>query len=197
MRKIIAALLVLVMLLSLSAVALAETGITGELGANMRSAPDSSARIIRKIHRDQYLEVISRSGVWYYVSYGGQRGYVHSANVIIIGPGNTPVSGDFPVGGPFYVVNEEEIRQQYSRMGGTAVEQWGTAGIYGAKLRSEMDINNYGNEIHGVHYSEQVYVYCSFTTYFGEVWYYIKTTDGYYGYVHSGNIELAYGGYGW
>ncbi len=198
MRKIVASLLVLVMMLSLSATALAETVMTGENGANLRAQPNTSSAIIKKIHQFEYLNVISRNGPWYYVSYGNLRGYVHSGNlnVVISDPvAGVPVGGA-PVGGPFFMVNEEEVRMWYQQNGGMAVEQWAKAGIYGAKLRSEMDINNYYNEIHSVHYDEQVYVYCSFYS-MGDMWYYIKTTDGYMGFVHSGNIMLSYGGYGW
>ncbi|MBE5811014.1 MAG: SH3 domain-containing protein [Clostridiales bacterium] len=187
MRKIIASLLVLVMVLSLSATALAETVMTGEIGANLRSGPGSSYPIIRKIHQFEYLNVISKTGQWYYVSYGNLRGYVHSGNVTVVNGGviGQPQPDDYA------------IQQWYQQVGGTAVEQWAKAGIYGAKLRSEMNINNYFNEVHSVHYDEQVYLYCSFYSNMGELWYYAKTADGYVGYVHAGNIVLSYGGYGW
>lgn len=189
MRKIIAGFLVLVMLLSLSAAALAETLVTGINGANLRSAPSTSASIIKKIHWNEYLTVISRSGQWYYVSYNGLKGYVHSGNVTVVNRGSVSEN----IGQP----DDAVIQQWYMRNGGTAVEQWAKAGIYGAKLRTEMNINDYNNEVHSVHYDEQVYVYCSFYSYTGDLWYYAKTTDGYVGYVHAGNIILSYGNYGW
>lgn len=195
MRKIVAALCVLVMLLSLSAVALAETVMTGEEGANLRSGPSTSSRIIKKIHQFETLNVISQSGVWYYVSYNGLTGYVHSGN-LIVQPDSVVYGDGLPVGGPYFAVDEYEIGQLCLQMGGTTVERWGKAGIYGAKMRSEMDINDYSNALHSVHYDEQVYVFCSFYS-MGDMWYYVKTTDGYYGYVHSGNITLSYSGYGW
>ena len=191
MRKIIAALLVVVMVMSLSATALAETLVTGINGANLREAPNTSARIIKKIHWNEYLNVISRNGQWYYVSYGNLYGYVHSGNVTVVNVGGGSGGG---IGQP--QPDDYAIQQWYQQVGGTAVEQWAKAGIYGAKLRSEMNINNYFNEVHSVHYDEQLYLYCSFYSNMGELWYYAKTADGYVGYVHSGNIVLSYG-YGW
>lgn len=173
MRKIIASILVVVFVLTLSAAALAEIVQTGEIGANLRSTPMISPdNIIKKIHQFQNLNVLSRNGVWLYVSYNGLNGYVHSGNVtgLAVTPGG--------------VQNPAEA--------GTPVNQYASASAYGCKMRSEMNINDYNNVVHSVHAFETIYVHASYNMW-GDLWYYASTLDGYEGYVHAGNVQLQGG----
>ena len=190
MKRLFAMLLVVVIVCSFALTAWAETIKTGEIGANLRSAPSTSASIVKKIHQDEYLNVISRSGQWYYVRYGNLRGYVHAGNVTVVSGGTSGSSSNpfdnYP--GNFSV----DMKTQYMQYGGTPVEQFAAAGNIGCKIRSAMNVNDNTNIIHSAHQDEPLYLYCSFYN-FGDLWYYAITQDGYEGYVHSNNVVLQYG----
>ncbi|MDO4573250.1 MAG: NlpC/P60 family protein [Clostridia bacterium] len=85
-RRILAALL-LVLLLSLPALALAEedTGtITGN-AVNLRKGPGTSYASLGHLYKGDTVAVIQKSGDWYAVSYQGTEGYVYARYVSLSG----------------------------------------------------------------------------------------------------------------
>ena len=82
-KKYILAGLLAVLLLLLTSAAFADTATVTASSLYMREGPDSSTAVIRVLRTGAKLQVISKQGNWYEVSYGKDTGYVYKDYVVI------------------------------------------------------------------------------------------------------------------